>query len=162
MTTDENETGWSNPGLETTYREARTVLEAQNSVLGDIDTKALQTVRLNVVLIGIVIAAAEIVGPEVFADGWLTLGILALLGSVFLGMITYSESDSYLGPNKEYITQLVYDEFDDTSWDRDLVETYAEWIDLNSDIVRWNGSLLEGAQGLLLVGLILILLSIAF
>jgi hypothetical protein len=59
---------WDNQRLETTYMEARSVLEAQQQTVSDIDDKAMRTVRITIVLIGILISAREIAGANAFSD----------------------------------------------------------------------------------------------
>ena len=48
-----------------TYQEARTVIDHQIDTLSDIDDKALRTVRLTIVLVGVLATAIELnVNPE--------------------------------------------------------------------------------------------------
>lgn len=50
--------GWSDTRLEVAHAEARIVIESQREVISDIDDKAIRTVRLNALIVGIVAGAA--------------------------------------------------------------------------------------------------------
>ena len=152
---------WLSSRLETTYREARTVLDAQNEVIGDIDEKAMRTVRVSVVLVGLIVSAVEIAGGR-FNWLWLTVGGITFLGSLVTGVLAYSESTLYLGPRRRYIEQLRRDEFDDRDWSQDLLATYGEWIEQNDRTVRRNGRLLFLTQLLLITGVTFTAAAIAF
>lgn len=145
---------WENERMEATYAEARAVLEAQNDTMSDIDTKAMRTVRFNVLLIGVLITAVRFAGSGVFHSGSLNLAIGLLVGSSVLGIATYNESNLYVGPRGEYVERLADDETAGQHWDRDLLETFAGMISKNDDVVRWNGWLLTATQGMLIFGIV--------
>lgn len=154
--------GWPTGREALTYQEARTVLDAQRETLADIDDKALRTVRLTAVLLGLVVAAARLGGPELFDPRLSAIGVTLLFGSIVTGIATYSESDIFLGPNRQYIEQLTADSFVGTEWHTDYLMTAAFWIGANADDIRWNGQLLTLTQGLLVLGLGALTLAIAF
>lgn len=154
---------WNNRRLETTYVEARSVLEAQQQTVSDIDDKAMRTVRITIVLIGILISAREIAGANAFGDDFVYWGGGVLFVSLCSGIYTYSESNVHFGPTKEYINQLIDDDFEEgVSWDEDLLRTYAVWIDENGTTTWLNGRLLLFTQGTLLLGIALIVYGIVF
>ena len=55
---------WTECREEVTYQEARTVIDHQIDTLSDIDDKALRTVRLIVVLVGVLATAIEVNYPD--------------------------------------------------------------------------------------------------
>jgi len=138
---------------EVTYQEARSVLEAQQETISDVDTKAIRTVRITVVLIGVLLSAWKI-DSGLFEFKVAVLGGLALVGSLIAGTFTYSESDLYLGPSKEYIEQLTDGDFDDDSWREDLLYSFGVWIAENGEEIRFNSRLLLATQVLLVVGVV--------
>lgn len=151
---------WSCKRLEITYQEARAVLEAQQSILADIDEKAMRTVRTTVLLVGAIASTVKIASINlhpVFA----TVGAVSLFGSLAFGLATYDETDPYLGPNQRYIDQLVANDFRET-WERDLAETYGHWINENGSDIGFNGRLLRIAQTLLFTGIGFVTLSLVF
>lgn len=58
--------GWPAARKAIAYSEARRVLDAQRETLGDIDDKALRTVRVTTVVFGVFVATARIAGPDAF------------------------------------------------------------------------------------------------
>lgn len=148
--------GWQNARLEATYREARSVIEEQRSVISDIDAKAMYTVRVIVVLAGVVVAAVQIGGPDVFHSLLLSVGLGSLLLSLCLGVMTYAESSRFLGPNRAYVRQLVDDDVDAESWEIDLPLRMGDWVCENDRTLRRNARLLFLTQ-LSLLGSVAIL-----
>ncbi len=146
--------GWESDRPEVTYAEARAVLDAQNDTMSDIDAKAMRTVRFNVLLIGVLITAVRLAGSGVFHSGSLTLAIGSLVCSSVFGIVTYNESNLYVGPSGEYVERLTDGETDGQQWDRNLLETFAGMISENDDVVRWNGWLLTATQGTLVFGIV--------
>lgn len=132
---------WTNDRRETAYSVARAVVEAQNETLGDIDEKAVKTVRLNAVLVGLLIGAVEY-APGIFQNPALYAAFGALVGSTLVGIATYDESDLYLGPRGGYIEDLVIDETD-KEWDTDLLLVYSGIICENYEDVKRNGRYLR-------------------
>lgn len=152
---------WQNDRLETTYREARNVIDGQAETMSDIDTKAVYTVRITVLITGIVVAAARIAGPSPFEPTLLTLGVAFLLISIVFGIFTYTESNLFLGPNREYLRDLATDDVEAGSWDEDLVYRLADWIDDNHSDIRWNGRLLFATQVGLALGVVAVVGAVA-
>lgn len=144
--------GWRNGRLETAHREARAVIEEQRQVIGDIDAKAMYTVRVVVVIVGVIVAAVRISGPEMFAAGYLTVGLGLMLVSLAFGVVTYSESNLFLGPNDTYLRQLVDADVDAETWEEDLCLRMSDWIAENDGDLRRNSWLLFLTQGSLLLG----------
>lgn len=159
---DDSEEGgdeWQNRRLEVTHGEARAVIEAQNETMTDIDDKAMRTVRLTAALIGVLVAAIQF-APAIFHDGFLLAGIVLLIISMIVGIVTYDESNLYLGPRGEYIEALSADAFADDHWDQDLLETFAGMIAENYDDIQWNARLLRWSLRLLISGLVVAVASI--
>lgn len=145
--------GWSDMRLEVGYSEARTVIDSQRDVLSDIDEKAIRTVRLNALIMGVVVGAAQLAGATIFHFPILTGGTICLFLSLGAGLITCSESDLYLGANRAYIERLIANEFDDASWETDLLIRMGDWMEANQRVIQWNGRLLFVTQTLLLLGI---------
>lgn len=164
MTEDASETpptDWPTKRHEITYQEARAVLEAQREALTDIDDKAMRTVRTTVLLLGIFVSAVEI--GELAVTAWLAyLGGIVLMISLLLGLATYDESDPYLGPSSGYVHQLLDDDFGDSTWNEDLIATFAYWVEENGQTVRRNSRLLRWTQISLFVGVLAVVLAIVF
>ena len=101
---------WSEKRREIAYTEARAVIDAQNTTMADIDDKAMRTVRLNAVLLGLLVTGLQ------FASGMFHTTVLRgafvlLIASTVSGIITYNESNLYVGPRGTYIEALAGDSF---------------------------------------------------
>lgn len=154
--------GWQDGRLEATHREARAVMEGQREVIADVDAKAMYTVRVIVVVVGIVVAAARIGGPGIFDVRLLTAGLGTLLLSLGLGVATYSESNPFLGPNRTYIRQLVEADVDTDTWEADVCLRMGDWTAENDGSLRLNARLLFLTQTSLLCGVALLVGAVAF
>ncbi|WP_435180805.1 hypothetical protein [Halorussus sp. AFM4] len=109
--------------------------------------------RIAVLLIGVLLSAWRI--ETGLFDSALALSAgAALVGSLVAGTFTYSESDIYLGPSKEYIEQLADDEFEEVDWEEVLLYSLGVWIAENGEEIRLNGHLLLATQVLLVVGVV--------
>ncbi|WP_135823515.1 hypothetical protein [Halorussus ruber] len=157
---DVNDDGWNCERRELTYQEARAVLESQQTILADIDEKAMRTVRTTVLLIGAIASAVKVAKIE-FHGGLAVAGSVFLFGSLAFGLTTYDEADPYLGPNRAYLEQLAANEFQGT-WKEDLIEVYGYWIQENGNDIEFNSVLLRATQILLFVGLGFLSLSLVF
>lgn len=153
---------WENERLSTTYSEARAVLEAQNGTMADIDTKAMRTVRFNVLLIGVLLATARFASPTVFDSRLLHLSVGSLVTSTVLGIVTYNESDLYVGPQGSYVELLAADAAPGDRWDRHLLETFGGMISENTDDIAWNSGLLTATQASIILGIVSGVLAVLF
>lgn len=151
---------WSNDRLETAYRESRTVLDAQQRAIGDIDDKATRAVRISVLLLGGLISVWQFAG-RVF-DPWLALcGGISLFFSLAFGVVTYHESKLIFGPTEDYLEELNYqpESFED-GWETDLVDSYSGFVETNAEDIEFSGDLLLGQQVFLIEGVLLFGLAI--
>lgn len=154
---------WQATRKGTTYDESRRVLDAQREILSDIDEKALRTVRLTAVLIGVFVATARVTGTSSFDPLWAAVGVAFLFLAIVLGTATYNESDEIaLGPSRTYVEQLTMDRIVGRDWDDDYLMMTAYWIDKNYDILKRNSHLLTGAQICFILGLAAMVLAVAF
>lgn len=152
--------GWRNDRLETSYREARTVLSGQQDAIQDIDNKAMYTNRVIVVFIGILVAAAQIGDAPLFDRALLTIGSSLLFVAFAIGVVTYSFTDLFTGPNRRYLRQLVEGDVDADSWDTDLIYRMGDWITKNHGDIRLFTRLLLAEQVTMLLGVGAVLLSV--
>jgi hypothetical protein len=151
---------WSSDRVETSYREARAVLEAQERTIADIDDKATRAVRINVLLLAALVSALQL--SDGAFDPWLALcGGVSLFLSLAFGAATYHESNLLLGPSAAYLDDLNHDPAVlDSRWDTDLIDAYSGFIETNARYVEFNGNLLLGQQVFLVEGVLLFGLGI--
>lgn len=142
---------WTDKRVEVAYREARAILDAQRETLADIDEKALRTVRITVLFLGVLVSVVNL-EPGVLAPVPTAVGGGFLVLSIVFGTMTYEESDVYLGAGEDYISRMVDEEFDD--WERHLVTTYGGFVSSNADEIDVNSRLLLAEQTTLVAGLV--------
>lgn len=138
---------------EVTYREARAVLESQRETLADMDTKAVRTVRITVIFLGVLLSAWRI-ETALFDPLFAGMGGVALVGSLAAGTFTYNELDLYLGPNRTYVERLADGQYDGDDWERDLLCNFGGWIAESAAEIRFNSRLLSVTQTLFVVGVV--------
>lgn len=143
--------GWSDERREIAYDEARAVIEAQNATITDVDDKAMRTVRLNAVLLGLLVTGLQF-APGVFHVATLQAAFALPVGSSVCGVVTYSESSLYVGPRGRYVEELAEDDFLG-SWETDLLGTMAGMIAENRDVVGSNAAWLTATQVALIFGI---------
>jgi len=142
---------WTDKRREIAYTEARAVIDAQNATMTDIDDKAMRTVRLNAVLIGLLVTGLQF-APEMFHETILQAAFGFLIGSTLFDVVTYNESNLYVGPQGGYIEKLAADDFLEPPWEEDVLETMAGMIAENYDDIRRNSRWLTATQVALVLG----------
>lgn len=145
---------WENERTEVIHGEARSVLEAQNETMTDVDGKAMKTVRFNAILIGLLLTGERIAGPGVFDTQMLHFALTSLVCSTVIGIVTYNESNLYLGPGGRYFEIEATEAAAADGWDADLVEGYAGMILENDESLQWNAWLLTITQATLILGIV--------
>lgn len=143
------------------HDEARDLVAAQNQTVTDIDEKAMRSVRLTAIVIGLGLTALQ-VDAGLFNRGLLTLSLLVLILSIIAGIVTYDESDLYLRPDGAYLEELAIGDESNTSWELDLFQTYCGMAVENADHVRINSRLLRVTNVLLIVGITAAITAVLF
>lgn len=117
--------------------EARWTLDNQVKSLGDIDSKAIKMLRVNVLLVGLILTAlsfaanARSVSVESFLNVYLGTGILSLILSSATAAVTYAASDLEVGVDPYDVANVL--ELDVMGPEFEVVasKSYALWIDYN-------------------------------
>ncbi|QZP36300.1 hypothetical protein [Halobaculum magnesiiphilum] len=166
MDDDPGEAEFSHPRNVETLRllhtDARSVLDHQLAILGDIDDKAARTVRLTVLVLAAVISAPSVIdNPDQYVNQYTVWGGLSLVLSVVLGVITYSSSSPELGPGPSDIERVLDRRFIELEWLVIVLDNYEDWIDRTGRVNRVNGWLLALTQAALAVGLGLFVIGVA-
>lgn len=142
---------WTDKRVEVAYREARAILDAQRETLADIDEKALRTVRITVLFLGVLVSVVNL-EPGVLAPVPTAVGGGFLVLSIAFGTMMHEESDVYLGAGENYISRMADEEFDD--WERHLVTTYGGFVANNAAEIDVNARFLFVQQATLVAGVI--------
>ena len=151
---------WEMPRRETAYTEAQRLIDAQHATMREIDEKAMRTVRLTAVLVGLILAALQ-VNLATFHFEMLIIALLMLVTTVLTGIATYDESELYAAPDGEYLEQLSDGALAEP-WHQELLWTYAGMAIENTAIVRRSALLLRAAHVGLSTGVIIAIASVLF
>lgn len=166
------------PAVAATAREElRTTFSYQVERLREIDTKAIEILKANLVLIGIVVTGGSIVVQTEFElGGFLNLFTLAggalLLVSTGLAAVTYTASDLRGGLSIADVDAVVAAErrvaepSDDgaeppVGFDERLLRSYAEWIDYNARVIAVNDLLATVTVLLVFVSFVYVVAGVA-
>lgn len=151
---------WPDKRREIAYTEARAVIDAQNTTMSDIDDKAMRTVRLNAVLLGLLVTGLEF-APDMFHNATLQGAFVFLIVSTMCGVVTYNESNLYVGPRGEFVEDLARDDFPGPPWEEDLLEAMAGMVAENYDDIRRNSKWLTITQVTLVLGIVAAVMAVA-
>jgi len=142
----------------TTREELRTTFDYQVERLREIDNKAIEILKANLLLIGIVVTGGSIVVQTtvdlaVFLNPFTVVGGLLLLASTGLAAVTYTASDLRGGLDLKAVDAVIAAERGeedgkgkgpqgagdgDPEFDERLLRSYAEWIDYNARVTAVN------------------------
>lgn len=117
--------------------EARVVLDHQLQFLSEMHTKALRTVRITILVFGLVLSATAFPRSEQYLNPFTVAGIGSLASSILFGLVTYSVSNSQLGVGPNYLLDARTMSYRESEWLDLLLSGYSEWIE---DMERLNDS----------------------
>ncbi|USZ67431.1 hypothetical protein NGM10_11915 [Halorussus salilacus] len=104
--------------------EARQTIDEQTATLSDIDEKAIQIFRINLVVASILVTglsiavSAEDVSLDVLITPYTTTGGVLLFTSIILSSVTYTSTSERIGIAKEAIEDSILNQ----KYDYDLIE----------------------------------------
>lgn len=115
-------------------KEARETIDKQSATLSDIDEKAIQIFRANVVLAGIIVSGISIAvrteGPPAdFLNPFTKFGAILLFLATIFASVTYTSTNEEIGVNPDDVTERILNErFDYDLVEEGLAEEYSQWI----------------------------------
>lgn len=125
--------------------EARLKLDHEIQLVYETDDTALRTVRTAVVILGILVSVAGVIGPKevaVFPSVPLALSILGsgcLLVSVFTGIGVLVSTDFSSGVPSSLVTYPVFRESSETAYLETLLDSYEQWTGQMVRVQEQNG-----------------------
>lgn len=138
--------------------EAREVLDHQLSVQNDVDDKAIWSVRTSVIVIGLLLSAGSFGNLSQFltlpwyVHGLAGFGVSSLVLTVFLGIGTYTITETSPGISHQRRMEVYQREYDEHEWPRRLLRDYQSWIVEQETWNERNGYYLFLTHLLLLIG----------
>lgn len=150
---DLDSVGQDEDGLQAALERSQSVLEHQLEALADLDSKAVWTVRLEVVLLGVLASVAQAL-PDVATNDPTRLGGVLLVGSIISGVVTYSVSHPDAGPGPRYVHALAASKADTAEWYLRILDGYRVAIEHNRTVIEHNSAHLFRTQLLFVLGVV--------
>lgn len=140
--------------LERTLDRAESILEAQLTYLSDTHDKAVRTVRIEIVLFGVIATSWQFVPNTGPVNVWMKVGGTLVVGSIVAGILTSSSPSPDYGPGPGYVRSNI--EAGETNEDvyLELLHGYREAISTNRNIVNDSTKYLFVMQVLLATGIV--------
>ncbi len=132
---------------ETVQEEMRLTLESQVERLREIDSKAIEILKANLLLIGIFATGISILAQTgIDIGGFVNLftlfaGLLLLVSTALAG-ITYTSSNIRGGIDGQALERSRDAAYTDDEFDEALVESYGRWIEYNAEVTAVNDILI--------------------
>lgn len=151
---------------EITREELRTTFEYQVQRLGEIDSKAIEILKANLLLIGLVVTGGSVlIQTDLPVDTFINLftitGGLLLLGSTGLSAVTYTASNLRGGLDSEAVEAAVAADDDSAAFETQLLRSYAQWIEYNARVTAVNDLLATITVLLVFVAFVYVVAGIA-
>lgn len=140
----------SGPDLETlrgACEESQRTFDYQIQRLREIDSKAIEILKANLLIIGVLATALSIaVQAGVDITGVVNLftvtGAILLLVSTGLAGVTYTASNIRGGVGESAIRRTLEEEYTEREFYEVLARSYGEWIEYNSEVTAVNDILI--------------------
>lgn len=150
-------------------KEAQRTLDRQMDGMGNVDGKAIQVLQLNTAIIGFVFTALAFLAQseEFVLGGFFNLfalaGLLSLLGSIALTLVTYTVRRVQPGLSADSLRSLKSRSKQsnaDRRYYRSLLTSYAEAIDANTATINRKSLMLQAALLANVYGVALLSMSV--
>ena len=124
---------------ELALEEARTTFDYQVERLREIDAKAIEILKANLLIIGVFVTGLSIVGQadidaRAFVNPHTASGAVLLLVSTAIAGVTYTTSNLRGGVGRDALEAAL----DDAAFADRLVRSYGEWIEYNAEVTAVN------------------------
>ena len=128
--------------FELTHEELRLTFKYQVQRLQEIDGKAIEILKANLLLIGIVVTGGSILIQTdlelgQFLNPFTVTGGMLLLASTGLAAVTYTASNLRGGIESEAVEAAIRNE-DIDAFENQLLRSYAQWIQYNTRVTAVN------------------------
>lgn len=169
---------YSTESLKIAREEANRVIDHQIQTLTDIDNKASDTLRYSILFLGLLLTALSLVvrtdmgpvgvGEEMPAGllyvsvGLIFVGILAILATVILSILTYKSTEFKPGPSYGDMDRYSKKKYTEKEWLILLVRSSSSWIETNRESNDDDATMLSRAHTSLAIGIILIFAGVTF
>lgn len=146
--------------LEAALEEARRSYDKDVTALDDIDKKAMQAGRIGIILLGVIVSALAVFGPEAIVELEQLIFIMAVIGigliltSIVLALGTYTITQYPSGIGENHRQAAIKDGYDRADWLVFMLKEYGKWTDELNNEIQTNAKLLENTIMSQLIGLL--------
>ncbi|MES3517434.1 MAG: hypothetical protein PPP58_07205 [Natronomonas sp.] len=128
--------------------ETRITFEYQVQRLREIDSKAIEILKANLLLIGILVTGASVLAQpdfriELFINPFTASGATLLFVSTGLAGVTYTASNLRGGLDPDAIERAVAARVEEDRFEEELLRSYGRWIDYNAQVTAVNDILIS-------------------
>lgn len=140
--------------------EARRTVDRQNTEIDGIDDKAARTVRITVLIIG-AFASAPVISNQTIELSLITkVGLVFLMASLFMGVLTYATSSTFAGSGPSDLNQDIGDDSSPEAVREELLGEYKTGISENADAILTASFGLFVSQVLFIVGAVFAVIGV--
>jgi len=144
------------------HKNAETSLEQTIDAIQDIDETAMVTLRIDLIIIGLILTGATSFPSILRFGNWLSiLGFISIIISAGSALITNIGSDYPTGVSKEYLEDLENASWTEKEWSEWMVSEHKSWLEDAGEMASGDAMLLAITQLLLGVGAILLISGVA-
>lgn len=152
--------------------EAQKTVTSQIETINDIDTKASQILRLNILLIGVIVSVLSLAaqsggdgtlyvnGSEAFINTYMGLGFASLILSTAFAAMTYGASELDTGIDVQNIEHFLTVDFSAEEVEELLLKNYIARINFNRSTNIRNLPLITATLNLVIAGVVFFSLGI--
>lgn len=151
---DDNEFTEEPSAREVLLEETRRQLDRQAAEVENIDTKAAKTVRYTLLGLAALATAFSFAPDTPTPNDWIGAGVFVLLGSVAVGVFTYTVSRVYVAAPA--VLEVDVEGMSAESIRDDILTQLAEDLDDNEDMLSGDAFFLLITQSLFVIGVILV------
>lgn len=145
--------------VEKLRQEARRTVDNQIRTREDMNEKAIRTIRHNVLLTGVLLTILSFVvkstdvGVADFFNGYVIVGVVALVLSSSSAALTYGRTDVAVGIDPDDVVHALELDLTDHEFQTALAKSYATWIDRNTESHETDASFVNLTVVLLVVAI---------
>ena len=154
--------------LSLTREEMRTTFEYQVERLREIDSKAVEILKANLLLIGILVTAGTILvqtefDPMAFLNAFTITGGFLLFVSTSLAGVTYTASNLRGGLDADAVERAVagHERGSDEAFEKQLLRSYGRWIEYNARVTAVNDLLVTATVLLVIASFAYVIAGVA-
>lgn len=150
--------------LRSACEESRVVLDYQLDVLGEIDEKAIWSVRTAIIVLGLLLSVGSLADGSTIRTlsspviGLATAGTISLLFTIWFGLLAYHWSFEAFGIGPLERQRALSGSVNEQEWLQMLLrDWYPDWIERQTVFNVYNNRILVGTHLLLSIGVTLVL-----